>query len=171
MRGNMHAALGTVIGATAVVSTQNYSAGFIFMGCCILGSLFPDIDLPESRLGHAVKPVSMLLQKMFGHRGFIHTPLNAALLTLIYYLLTRAIEPGAFRIVAFGFLCGFFAHLLQDTFTKGGIMWLFPIRLKVHFTNIGSDSIWCIVITGILCIASFMLLYRVPDISRWLLQV
>lgn len=169
MRGNMHAALGAAIGTAVTATTQNYDAGIVFFGCCMLGAVFPDIDLPDSKLGHLIRPLSRLLQKTFGHRGFIHTPLNAAILTIAYYLFTRVAEPGAFRLVAAGFLCGFFAHLLQDTFTKGGIMWLFPVPLKIHFTNIGSDSPVCVLITIGLIAASCILLCRFPALGNWLL--
>lgn len=170
MKGREHLILGTVVGASVAAATRNYDNGLIFMSACIVGSLSPDIDLPDSKLGHLIKPISALLNKIFGHRGFIHTPLNAAVLTLIYWLITRAIEPIAFRTVALGFLVGFTVHLIQDTFTKGGIMWLYPVKLKIHFTNIGSDSFLCFFITIALAIGWMVLLHNIPEIGAWLIS-
>lgn len=147
MKGREHLMLGAAIGASVVAVTQNYNDGLIFMSTCMLGSLFPDIDLPGSKMGHVFKPISYLLNERYGHRGFIHTPLNAVLLTVIYWSITYLTAPWMFWPTAFGFLMGFFAHLLQDTFTKGGIMWLYPVKSKIHFTNIKSDSITCFFIT------------------------
>lgn len=155
--------LGTAIGASVVAVTQNYDDGLIFMAACMLGSLYPDIDLPSSKMGHIFKPFAEILNQKYGHRGFVHTPLHAALLTLIYWGITSLCAPWAFRTVALGFLVGFFAHLLQDTFTKGGIMWLYPVKKSIHFTNIKSDSILCFFITIALICGWFGILYVHPN--------
>ena len=36
MRGNMHAALGAAIGTVVMTTTQNYDAGIVFLGCCMI---------------------------------------------------------------------------------------------------------------------------------------
>lgn len=164
MRGREHLMLGAAIGASVIAATQNYNDGFVLMGACMLGSLYPDIDLPSSKLGHIFKPISGLLNESYGHRGFIHTPLNAALVTVIYWSITYLTAPWMFWPAAFGFLIGFFAHLLQDTFTKGGIMWLYPLKVKIHFTNIKSDSIACFFITIALICGWIGLLRMCPNL-------
>lgn len=170
MTGKNHLMLGTAIGASVIVISQNYTDGAVFMAACMLGSIFPDIDLPDTMIGHTCKPLAIALNRKYGHRGFIHSPLNAALLTFIYWGLTYLTVPTAFRTVALGFLVGFFAHLLQDTFTKKGIPWLYPLKYKIHFTNISSDSFICFFITLGLIAGWICLLFKFSGIAPFLVR-
>lgn len=168
MTGENHLLLGAAIGVSVVAVTQNCTDGAVFATACMLGSLYPDIDLPSTKIGHMCKPFSILLNKKYGHRGFIHSPLNAAFLTLIYWGLTYLTVPSAFNVVALGFLVGFFAHLVQDTLTKGGIPWFYPIKKKIHLTNIGADSKLCFFMTFGLAAGWLELLFRFPALGPFL---
>ena len=81
MKGKEHLLLGTATGLIAASAiSAPHSAQAALAVSCMVGSLYPDIDLVASKMGSVVKPLSFMLNKMFGHRGFIHTPINAALL-------------------------------------------------------------------------------------------
>lgn len=149
MKGSQHLFLGTVAGIAGSEIYAGTDAGIPFCLACMAGSLFPDIDLQTSKAGNIIWPISGLLNKTFGHRGFIHTPLNGAIMSLAVYALTNLVFLGFGIQIATGFALGFFLHLLQDTVTRGGIMWLWPLKIKIHLTNIRSNDIWCWPITAI----------------------
>ena len=80
MTGKHHLIAGTVTGAclaTSAVVAGN--ANYLIVGGAVLttmiGSLFPDIDSSTSKLGSKMKITSTIINKLFGHRGFLHSPL------------------------------------------------------------------------------------------------
>ena len=104
----------------------------------LVGSLFPDIDEPQSFLGRKIKPVSRLIKAVLGHRGFIHTPLFCFLLVgfMAFFLCnTPIIDVDISSKIICGFLIGFMSHLILDTITPKGIMWLFPLSRKYFSTQ------------------------------------
>lgn len=84
-----------------------------------LGSMFPDVDTRTSTLGK-FNPFSIFMK----HRGRLHTILGAILFTSIVYLF---FPEGA---ISFGY--GYFIHLLLDTLTPKGIMWLYPYSKRYY---------------------------------------
>lgn len=158
MQGYQHLFLGITTGACMASIIPKEQAAVCVIACTI-GSIFPDIDISTSKLGKRIKPASMIISHVFGHRGFIHTPLNGIILTILLCLVANE----EFPCIPSAFCVGFFLHLLQDTFTKAGIMWLFPIKAKIHFTNIKSNSLLCIPITlALAAISAWILLWLVP---------
>lgn len=158
MQGYQHLFLGITTGACMVSLVPKEQATACMVACAI-GSIFPDIDISTSKLGKKIKPASMIISHIFGHRGFVHTPLNGIMLTILLYLITSE----AFSCIPSTFCIGFFLHLLQDTFTKTGIMWLFPIKARIHFTNLKSSSLLCVPITlALAAISAWVLLWLVP---------
>ena len=144
MLGRTHLAMGAAVGALV---GQRFLGGdpipsAVFTGICCLGSLFPDIDLPTSMMGKWFRPLSRFLHRHCGHRGrgydgkfvngpwqgFVHSPLNGLLLTGVLYALLELCRLPIYPAIAFG--TGFLVHLVQDTFTKGGIPWFYPLRYR-----------------------------------------
>lgn len=136
MKGKSHIILAANVGATALIflSPNDLNHSIELMSFSILGGLFPDIDLPQSTLGKITRPISTLLNRLFKHRGFIHSPLFAA---IICFLLYKYLNYYYFL----GFLLGIMSHLISDTMTKGGIPWLYPFKKKKYnLTNIESGN-------------------------------
>lgn len=91
-----------------------------------LGSLLPDIDHPKSWLGRRIRPVSLLISKIFGHRGITHS-----LLAVIGCLLClRFIGKANFATAV---MVGYLSHLLCDSLTKRGVPLLWPWRRPFGF--------------------------------------
>lgn len=93
----------------------------------MLGSLFPDLDSPNSTLGKF-----NIFARFMRHRGSTHTLLGLFLTSLFIFLLAK--DTNA----AFNFAFGYFTHLLLDTLTPQGIMWYYPVskhyvRIPKHF--------------------------------------
>lgn len=91
---------------------------------CLIGSVFPDIDNPDSSFGHMTKPVSTLIGSVSGavgktgsnHRGVFHD-FGAHLSGLVLSLLFM---PS----LAFFFM-GTLSHLFLDMFNPSGIPVMF----------------------------------------------
>lgn len=101
-------------------------------GACLFGSLFPDIDTPGSKLGHAIKPIASLIRATCGHRGLFHAPLfYMAILTALWLL-----GPGWLHPIIWGFALGVSSHLVLDMFNAQGIPILWPIDGKLSLGKI-----------------------------------
>lgn len=85
----------------------------------------------------------------FVHRGLFHTPF---LLVVLLGLLLLADSP---RWVVVGVAGAFLSHLVIDTFTNAGIMWLYP--LSMHFfaadiaihSTVGNLALWAMALVTI----------------------
>lgn len=102
----------------------------------IIGSLWPDLDEPESYLGRRVYIISLFLSIFTKHRGITHTVIALVIYAIVAYVLylyreTFNISTSAVIFSSIGFLLGNFIHILGDMCTKeGGIALLYPISKK-----------------------------------------
>lgn len=88
-----------------------------------LGTLFPDIDHPGSKLGKCLPFISIPLSVVFGHRTITHS----------WWLVLLWLSGAYFEIVALQVLfLGAISHLLADVLT-GKIPLIFPLRLSIGF--------------------------------------
>lgn len=103
-----------------------------------LGALAPDIDEPESYIGRRTRGVSDLIKLLFGHRGLTHT------LVGLFFGMFLALLLGTYfindRTLIYYFILGYFLHLLEDSFSKSSVMWLYPftektIRLPFYYVT------------------------------------
>jgi len=137
--------------------------GIVLAGS-ILGSLLPDIDHPNSRIGRKLPVVSRVVNKVFGHRGFTHTLLAQLLLVLSLFMLSGVVPRGItgyYLPFAFGLIVGYASHLLLDMLTVSGIPLLYPfitrpIRLA-RFKTGRDDLIVSLLMVGLT--GSYLFLY------------
>lgn len=127
----------------------------VFYGAAAFGSLVPDIDNARSTLGKRLGPISKEIQHAVGHRTIFHSLLGLALTAIVIFgvqfgigalLLHYGLTDAAHKLdvglppqewlntglgLAFvGLLVGYFLHLVADSFTLGGVPWLFPSRVR-----------------------------------------
>ncbi len=121
MNGNCHFIFGASVGALSSVLLQtDPTQTALLMSTCLIGSIFPDIDNPNSNFGQLTKPVSTLIgkiqklegKKAYQHRGILHSlALYSCLLVASY--------------IFFPFMTGFFigalSHLFLDMFNPSGV--------------------------------------------------
>ncbi len=100
-----------------------------------LGALLPDLDATQSQIKHLsvagvrpFAPLSMLLNRTFGHRGVLHSLLGWGIATLV--LLPLAFLGGL--AVPLAISLGYASHLAADACTKSGIPFLYPNRKRYH---------------------------------------
>ncbi len=167
MTGKHHLIGGTVTGACLATSAiLAGDANYLIVGgavlTTILGSLFPDLDSSTSKLGSKMKITSTIINKLFGHRGFLHSPL---FIVFMMWLLNRIFVTNniqEYSLLWQGFAFGMMNHLICDMMTKGGIPILYPFsRVKVSFTFMKSGSKWewiPLLLVCILCaVATFLM--------------
>ena len=107
--------------------------GIVFIGAATLGALLPDIDSPTSFLGQKVKPISKLINKMGGHRGFTHSPIVAMVALLLGIYFTDYISnPLLFTNVIMGIFVGVMSHILLDGLNVQGIPLMYPFNKKKY---------------------------------------
>ena len=88
----------------------------------LLGSLFPDIDHRNSKIGKKVKPLSILFNKFLGHRGIFHSWFLYNILYIAIFATYSMFAPAEYHYIYFfantGFYIGCLSHLILDTFNK-----------------------------------------------------
>lgn len=98
---------------------------FILLGV-VIGSVFPDIDEPNSFLGSKVKIVSIPTNFFIGHRTLTHN--------ILVYIVPMAVlwfygmEDSYAKLLLIGFLTGAILHILEDAVTNSGVKGaMFPL--------------------------------------------
>lgn len=88
-----------------------------------ISALVPDIDHPNSTIRKRTGLLGFLAGGWFGHRGFTHTLVALALVSLASGLLL----PGVLAAAIAG---GYASHLLLDALTRSGIPALWPVTRR-----------------------------------------
>ena len=141
MTGKSHLSVGIGLGITTFVlnyeSTNDFLYSSLICTGCIIGSLLPDIDSGKSMMSQHFLFLPKLIKKIFGHRGFIHSPL---FIFALYYLLSHSTNLQVQQLGA-GLAIGMISHLVLDLFTKMGIPIFFPIwTKKISFSSMKTGS-------------------------------
>ena len=106
-----------------LISTLPYFEFFLL--AILFGSLFPDIDEPESYIGNKLKVVSIVMSSLFKHRTFTHYLILPLLLILVGFFYVDNVFN---KVTILGFAIGILLHDAGDMFTKSGIKgFLWPI--------------------------------------------
>lgn len=159
MTGKTHLICGVGLALAAGVavglSTEPFVCGGVVGG---IAALLPDLDHPHSKASRSGpnRLISYPLNALFGHRGFIHSPLLWGCLTALLYF------GGAPIWLWLGFGVGTFSHLLLDTLNPAGIPWLYPYKKKFHIVGIRTGSAGEYLIVSmlglVLCVGSYVLM-------------
>ena len=116
-------------------------------------SMLPDADYPKSWLGYQLGSVSKDLNRLFGHRSFLHSLLALLLITLVLgaplWWITGNSATGVAVFVGYG------SHLFADMMTLGGVQLFWPRRAIAVFpgrdeyrvvTGTGSEAAFIVVV-------------------------
>lgn len=130
----------------------------VWIASCVFGSLLPDIDYPHTTLGHKLGPISVLINKCCGHRGFFHSLLFLALVYLPFHFFLPT-----YSWIGLGILLGGISHILLDMLNHTGVALFWPYKKKFSVASIELNSMEEIVvdiILGIGLVYSLYLLYK-----------
>ena len=161
MKGNTHLMGGAAAGilSTQLLLTANTPeapvAAAILIGSSLVGSLFPDIDHPGSKIGKKVKILSGTFSMIFGHRKFCHSIWFLALLEGLLFAV------GAPVMAMWGFGIGYLSHIALDMLTVSGVQFLSPVSDKNFRVLTLRTSSWHeILVNGVLfaVIVAFILM-------------
>lgn len=122
MLGRTHMAGGAVAGllaAKALGYTGNTEVAMV--GVAALAALLPDIDTPDSIIGHIIAPVSVLLNTVVGHRKLTHSLLAAVLAGA-----AASYIPGSSLPYVAAVMAGYLSHLLLDFLNPQGVPFFYP---------------------------------------------
>ena len=123
-----------------------------------IGGLMPDIDHPSSKAGKKAGIFSTVINKIFGHRGFLHTPLFIFLFFILlnYFLINK--DLNYFTPLLYVYCVGYVSHLFLDLLTVSGILLFFPFsKKKISITKLKTGGIGEDVTRGLLVIILIML--------------
>jgi membrane-bound metal-dependent hydrolase YbcI (DUF457 family)/endonuclease YncB( thermonuclease family) len=110
--------------ATSAVFDVHYETSAVLTTAAV--SILPDADYPKSWLGYQLGSISEDLNRLFGHRSFLHSFLALILVTATLGLLLWWITSRPALIIAVG--VGYGSHLLADMMTLGGVQLFWPSR-------------------------------------------
>ena len=107
----------------ALLIFNYYNINLVFILILVLASILPDIDHSKSFIGRKLRPLSWLINFIFGHRKLIHSLFFVLILTLIIKM---------FSNYYLAFLIGYVSHLFLDLLTKQGLQIFYPLKFKVR---------------------------------------
>lgn len=140
-----------------------------FLPAILLGSLFPDIDEPESYIGNKLKVISVVISSFFRHRTFTHYLIFPLLLLIVSFYMNNTFN----KVTILGFAIGIFLHDVGDMLTKGGIkgfLWplfpntriaLLPYFLRFKTFSVEEYSLVYMILIPYSTIVAFLLIKRV----------
>ncbi|MBP2299816.1 metal-dependent hydrolase [Azospirillum picis] len=116
-------------GATWFYLSSRYGVEFdlVAFGAAIVGALAPDIDHPKSTMGQMMRPLSLAVSGIFGHRGITHSVLAIAGCVWLLH------EHAAYSRLLVPFIVGYLTHLAGDLLTPAGLPLLWPIKRRRNF--------------------------------------
>lgn len=161
MKGRVHLVSGIILSA-GIIAGASYQGRFInpenivpLVSTCLLGSIFPDIDNKKSTIG---RPLFILRPFQGGqnHRNKLtHTPIFLLLSILLFKMVYEGPHADA---LLFGWTAGYLLHLILDTFTSGGIRWVYPIGRKPISLFTLSSGAWVeAAVMAVICMPSCQL--------------
>lgn len=158
----------TILYADTFTVGSLVTSGLIIYGSSI-GSIIPDIDHPTSKLGRKflLRPISIVINKVFGHRTITHSLISTVVFSFLLLLTTYLFE-GVFHYIysnlIIGICVGYLSHLLLDSFTVKGIPIYYPFSSKTYKLfnfKTGKDeelvSMIILLLTGLFIITYFTL--------------
>ena len=122
------------------------------------GSVYPDIDLKESNLN--AEDVDLRWENNFDHRGIVHTLINVIGVSLPFLLVAWVLKRVTnfdttwIAVLGLSMSVGCVKHMLEDSFTPKGVLWLYPFTMRQFRIPIikiyTTERIFRILVTGAL---------------------
>lgn len=149
MNGNCHFIYGAAVGSALALNLDKISSitsinnspetATLFILGGLVGGIFPDIDNPNSYMGHLSAPISTIIGEIneklgkvgSNHRGILHDPIVYLVgLVLSYFFFSPLI----------GLFIGCLSHIFLDMFNPKGVPCLFVHRIRLGNFNSGDFS-------------------------------
>lgn len=105
-----------------VLDVKNQILFLIFL---LFFAVFPDIDEKRSKVSRKIKFLSIPINFIFKHRGFLHTIYFPLFLFVLFLLMNE-------KILGVAVLAGYLSHLFLDSLTKSGIRIFRPLKFRFY---------------------------------------
>lgn len=107
---------------------EQLGMGLCFLIGAVAASTLPDIDSKSTKLNHML-PES--LRRTSRHRGVCHSLIGWAIFSVILYALFWPLRHLTFvdiyaQQLCYGMIIGYLLHIIEDSFSRSGIVWLYP---------------------------------------------
>ncbi len=188
MTGTTHRLAGISAGMAAVEILQmnDLKIQTALLTGCIIGSLLPDIDNPQSTISYKVpciRAIYSLLQKMIrifadllpgrkkeyvkssiGHRGLTHSLFTAFALPALILGLGKIVSFQT-HMLSLGLMLGLLSHILLDLFSGGIRLFLpfSPYNVKMARIKTGGALEWIIRI-GFMMVLSYLTIESIKEL-------
>jgi inner membrane protein len=118
-----HIAFSVLVGLISLkfFNVENYFLYFVFV---ILSSMIVDIDIPKSKVGSKIKPVSWLIERLLGHRGIFHSIYPVIFFYILFFYVVKM------PLIGLAVVIGYLSHIFIDLFNKEGITLLPPFKIS-----------------------------------------
>ncbi len=127
MSGGAHKLMGVVLGGMIIsVVEPTFPVAGLILGMSVLGELAPDIDTVNSTISLRIPIIPKIINRKFGHRGLLHSPLFLVLSWLVI---------GRQNLIGNVFCIGYLGHLVQDLFTL-----TLPLSNGIYFYSMIFDT-------------------------------
>ncbi|MDP7282245.1 MAG: metal-dependent hydrolase [Candidatus Undinarchaeales archaeon] len=127
MKAQTHVA-GAVLFAIALAKAGTVViTGHGYLLFALFGSLLPDIDNHNSKIGQKLPGFSRLAEFLMGHRGIYHSFFGCAITLFVFFGIFKIFSISAWQCYLAAIAIGFLSHLVLDTITTKGIHWFKPI--------------------------------------------
>ncbi|MGP4063044.1 metal-dependent hydrolase [Halobacillus sp. H74] len=119
MEGKTHivGGLAAGVGYSVLVGTGDTTP---FLVGCMVGSLIPDIDHPQGKLGRVLPFLSKPISSIFGHRTVTHSLLFLVIVGVAFQFLNLS------QALEIGIMIGLVSHIVLDSVTKDGVKLFYP---------------------------------------------
>ncbi len=125
MRSPNHVVGGFVFtGILASLSGVNPFATPMAMTTMLVGTILPDIDHPKSVVGRTFWPLSIWINRNYGHRTITHSGIALVVLTITIWLIENLVSSSSKLTLIFCY--SYTSHLILDMMTLQGIPLLYP---------------------------------------------
>jgi inner membrane protein len=126
-----HLVVGAAAWAVAARLGGGSAAELPGLVAAMAGALLPDLDHPSSWVGRRLRPLSVPLSMLLGHRGLSHSLI--AVVAGLWALNTWGIggdDGGGWTGLPAPLAVGYLSHLAADGLTPAGVPLLWPIKRR-----------------------------------------
>lgn len=126
MLAKTHLAFGVLAGILLLPLVGSVDP-ILFFALVLIGSLFPDIDAPNSKISKKIPIIPWLIAAVSKHRGIFHS---------VWFAIAISFTLAYFTETMFGIalLIGYLSHLLADGLTTQGVNLIHPIG-RIHLAG------------------------------------
>ncbi len=131
MRGSTHALAGAASASIFLYFNIPHNYPLLALSAIAgFAALLPDLDGRESTIENIrvfgvriMKAPGYVIDRLFKHRGFLHSLMGLGLLAFILL----GFLPALPKEIVIAILLGCLSHLLTDGITPAGVPWLYPL--------------------------------------------